>query len=96
MGLSWAAAVVCVLWPQASCQLRCLLRDSGDWGSIFFMLKVFCCYFYIYSYFKISIYLSIYLSIYSFFLGGLFWFGLVWFFETGFLCATLAVLELTL
>jgi hypothetical protein len=26
----------------------------------------------------------------------LFWFGLVWFFKTGFLCIALAVLELTL
>jgi hypothetical protein len=27
---------------------------------------------------------------------GLVWFGLVWFFETGFLCVALAILELTL
>ena len=30
------------------------------------------------------------------FLFCLVWFGLVWFFETGFLCVALAVLELTL
>jgi cellulose synthase/poly-beta-1,6-N-acetylglucosamine synthase-like glycosyltransferase len=51
----------------------------------------------------LSIYLSIYLSIHPsihpfFFLFFFFWFLVFgfWFFETGFLCITLAVLELTL